>query len=542
MAMLDNITSISSSSDATTRSTGRAAQWQQSAGQQSGNQEPSGFGQHFHAARQPSANERPSSTSIRPSSDVDRLSGNVHPVDDAARDSKEGEFLPLVQVQDGESGSALAGQDDNLDALLARFSISVEFTQPQTSETNDSLNLLSGAERATEGSTKADESDLDDKTAAAVQRIMTQFFPELEGMPESLISALQNGGLDRLRELVQALDASDDAAEQFEMMAALQQFVDDVVVIASTETPVVRPTTTDLSADERNLLQQMSVELSSVLIEEPSNEQQTLLAAEGNVDEVISEPEKPVITVGAVDVPADSDAPEDTPEVMLAAAQQGFDSTGDGETESSTSATDGRKAGSESTTSTSSANALAKAVTSAGQNTVVTDESTLVRQPMEAAAVRENVARQDTEALIKQHLERELPVRNSASEVTHRLTERLVLMVSRDIQTATIRLDPPDLGKLDIRITTSNEQVQVQVVTHQPVVRDLLEQQAHRLREMLEQQGFAKVDVNVSDQSQQERERAEAGNGTLDGQDEEGENAQATETVRRSVGLVDHYV
>lgn len=172
----------------------------------------------------------------------------------------------------------------------------------------------------------------------------------------------------------------------------------------------------------------------------------------------------------------------------------------------------------------------------------VVDEQVTLRQPLDVAAVRETAARLDTEALIKQHLERDLPVRHSASDVTHRLSERLVLMVSRDIQQATIRLDPPELGKMDIQIRTQGDQVQVQVVAHQPMVRDLLEQQAFRLREMLEQQGFAKVDVNVSDQSQQDREQAQSRRNEFGGDADSGDAVEQPAQRRETVGLVDHYV
>ncbi|MFC3853352.1 flagellar hook-length control protein FliK [Salinispirillum marinum] len=183
-------------------------------------------------------------------------------------------------------------------------------------------------------------------------------------------------------------------------------------------------------------------------------------------------------------------------------------------------------------------------LTAAIAEQALAEEQVTVRQPLDATALRETSVRPDTDALIKQHLERDFPVRQSATEVTHRLSERLVLMVSRDIQQATIRLDPPELGKMDIQIKTNGDQVQVQVVTQQPMVRDLLEQQAFRLREMLEQQGFAKVDVNVSDQSQRDHEQArhgEGGQGQGDGT-EDGDWAERPTPVRQTVGLVDHYV
>lgn len=145
---------------------------------------------------------------------------------------------------------------------------------------------------------------------------------------------------------------------------------------------------------------------------------------------------------------------------------------------------------------------------------------------------------------VRAHVERQMPIRYSTGEAARQLGERLVMMIGQEIQEARIRLDPPDMGALDIRITTQGDQVQVQIVAQQPMVRDLLEQQANRLREQLEQQGFTEVQVDITDReaAQDDLAEQEEGSGAGGDEDEGGAETDLTAGRREPVGLVDQYV
>lgn len=108
------------------------------------------------------------------------------------------------------------------------------------------------------------------------------------------------------------------------------------------------------------------------------------------------------------------------------------------------------------------------------------------------------------------------------------LTDKVMWMSSQNLKSAEIKMNPAELGRLEIRIQISNEQTQVSFVSPHAGVRDSLDSQMFRLREMLAQQGMQDVDVNVSDQSADGQEQRElhqlmAANGASmhDGQDEE---------------------
>ncbi|MRI33915.1 hypothetical protein EOPP23_13045 [Endozoicomonas sp. OPT23] len=86
--------------------------------------------------------------------------------------------------------------------------------------------------------------------------------------------------------------------------------------------------------------------------------------------------------------------------------------------------------------------------------------------------------------------------------------QRLVTMLSEGKQEARIRLDPPELGTMGVRLVVQNNGVSVQFNSDIPQVRELLESQADRLRMAMDQQGMNLVDVNVGrDQSGQQGQR-----------------------------------
>ena len=81
------------------------------------------------------------------------------------------------------------------------------------------------------------------------------------------------------------------------------------------------------------------------------------------------------------------------------------------------------------------------------------------------------------------------------------VVDRVMLMSSQNLKSAEIQLDPAELGRLEVRISVNQEQTQVTFASPHAGVRDALDAQMHRLRELFAQQGMNLLDVNVSDQS-----------------------------------------
>ncbi|MCP5335027.1 MAG: flagellar hook-length control protein FliK [Oceanospirillaceae bacterium] len=100
------------------------------------------------------------------------------------------------------------------------------------------------------------------------------------------------------------------------------------------------------------------------------------------------------------------------------------------------------------------------------------------------------------------------------------ISERLVLMVKGDVQSARIQLDPPELGALEVKIKIQHEQMTVTFNSGNAMVRDALEGQGNKLRDMLAQQGLTLSDLQVGSQSsgQQQGQAAFAGQNNSQGQ------------------------
>lgn len=127
------------------------------------------------------------------------------------------------------------------------------------------------------------------------------------------------------------------------------------------------------------------------------------------------------------------------------------------------------------------------------------------------------------------------------------LSERIQTMINSNTQSANIRLDPPELGSLEVRVQVRNEQTHVQIVTQNSQTREALEQQSVRLRESLAEQGINLSNLDVSDQQTQERSgsgEGEQGSGRRGGGlASEADAADERETiVSTSLGYVDQYV
>ncbi len=121
--------------------------------------------------------------------------------------------------------------------------------------------------------------------------------------------------------------------------------------------------------------------------------------------------------------------------------------------------------------------------------------------------------------------------------------QKVLWMASQKLSSAELRLDPPDLGPMQVRVSSHQDQISVTFTSPQAAVREALDQSANRLREMFAEQGLDLVDVNVSDQSGQEQagEDGEGRSGGQGGQGEADDSEARMVEMKVSDRLVDHY-
>ncbi|MDH4581028.1 flagellar hook-length control protein FliK [Pseudomonas sp. BN415] len=93
------------------------------------------------------------------------------------------------------------------------------------------------------------------------------------------------------------------------------------------------------------------------------------------------------------------------------------------------------------------------------------------------------------------------------------VVDRVMWLSSQNLKSAEIQLDPQELGRLEVRVNMTQDQTQVTFASPNANVRDALEGQMHRLRDLFAQQGMNQLDVNVSDQSLNRGWQGQGGDG-----------------------------
>lgn len=152
----------------------------------------------------------------------------------------------------------------------------------------------------------------------------------------------------------------------------------------------------------------------------------------------------------------------------------------------------------------------------------------------------------DRSGTFNSNLVASLPV--SHSGWGEQIGQKVLYMASQGLSEAEIQLDPPELGPLQARVSINNDQAQVTFNSHSSQVRDALEQSVARLRELLSGEGIDLVNVNVSDNpQQQQRQNADANElGVTDRELVTDEDAVLENTTREpekvSQYIVDDYI
>ena len=144
------------------------------------------------------------------------------------------------------------------------------------------------------------------------------------------------------------------------------------------------------------------------------------------------------------------------------------------------------------------------------------------------------------------------PLAMHQSGWSEEVVNRVMYLSSANLKSADIQLEPAELGRLDIRVNIAADQsAQVNFVSGHAGVREALDSQMHRLREMLAQQGMGQVDVNVSDQprnwqgqqgqEQQAQSRSSGHRLEAGGEEELAVEAQVAPRVVLGSSAVDYY-
>ncbi|MBQ4861952.1 flagellar hook-length control protein FliK [Pseudoalteromonas sp. MMG013] len=134
--------------------------------------------------------------------------------------------------------------------------------------------------------------------------------------------------------------------------------------------------------------------------------------------------------------------------------------------------------------------------------------------------------------------------RNDAAKV---LQEKVSMMLNLNNKEAEVRLDPPELGSMQIRIRSDAEQAQVNFVVQNQQAKEALEQSMPKLKEMLAEQGIELGESNIQQEDQGQRDEQsennqQEGNSRLANNNDEAQNTAQLMNSKADEGSgIDYY-
>ncbi|MBA6354518.1 MULTISPECIES: flagellar hook-length control protein FliK [unclassified Colwellia] len=132
-------------------------------------------------------------------------------------------------------------------------------------------------------------------------------------------------------------------------------------------------------------------------------------------------------------------------------------------------------------------------------------------------------------------------------DFTGALNDKVMVMMNQKLQQVEIRLDPQELGNVNVKINLQNEQAVVNFTVQNQQAKEAFDQNLGRLKEMLAESGVNVGDANVEQQSKQNNNEEELGEGRQgggDGNENEFSDLSDTQTlhlVKGSSTGIDYY-
>lgn len=140
-----------------------------------------------------------------------------------------------------------------------------------------------------------------------------------------------------------------------------------------------------------------------------------------------------------------------------------------------------------------------------------------------------------------------VPFNASNGQWFNAIAERVMWLASQNIQAAELHLDPPELGPMQVRVAVNHDQASVNFISHHVAVRDILDLNVNRLRDMFANEGMNLVNVDVSDRSLQQQSRDQGHEANPAGTDAASNQGDADHSgplpaAVKITHLVDHYI
>lgn len=200
---------------------------------------------------------------------------------------------------------------------------------------------------------------------------------------------------------------------------------------------------------------------------------------------------------------------------------------------------------------TASANVenIFKAIRTLGSEQIQSkEEFEQVINQVEQSRQVQQTAQQQTSAQVKLQADPALmqSLNLAKSDAAKMLQDKVNMMINLNNQEAEIRLDPAELGSMQIRIRSDAEQAQVNFVVQNQQAKELLEESMPKLKEMLEEHGIQLGDSNIEQQAEggsDQQGNEQNGHGKLANESSEAQNnkEQSVTSRKQSDSAIDYY-
>lgn len=163
-------------------------------------------------------------------------------------------------------------------------------------------------------------------------------------------------------------------------------------------------------------------------------------------------------------------------------------------------------------------------------------ESSFAHQLSQAAGVQQSALTTGQPRI--EQANTQVPLQLSREMASDEVAERVQMMLSKNLKNIDIRLDPPELGRMQIRMNMNGDGATVHFTVANQHARDALEQSMPRLREMLAQQGVQLGDTSVQQQSgNQQQSRYASNQQSQSGQGSSNQSGVGEENLEADINL-----
>ena len=123
------------------------------------------------------------------------------------------------------------------------------------------------------------------------------------------------------------------------------------------------------------------------------------------------------------------------------------------------------------------------------------------------------------------------------------MAQKISFLIGKQVQQAEIRLSPDNMGPIEMKLSIHNDQANIQLAAQNQSVREALESSIPRLREMLSDQSFQQLNVDVNSGWKNAEQNSQfSSSGTGEDSLEEGDLVDSvTNAIIESKGLLDQF-